>query len=249
MSGGPEPDLVREAIRITRAAAETGVLVRVLGGVAVALQRPAGVQAILPRTYQDLDLVTSRRAGSRMHSLLEQLGYEADRSFNARNGARRLLFHDRFNERQVDVFVGDFEMCHRVPVARRLSLEPVTIPLAELLLTKLQIVELNAKDESDLLELLYWHDVAEGDDTVINGSYVAAVCARDWGLWRTCRLNLERVVVAAGHELPPQGDERIRQRADALLDHLAAAPKSRRWRVRSVIGDRVRWYEEPEEVR
>jgi hypothetical protein len=158
-----------------------------------------------------------------------------------------LLFFDDAHGRQVDVFVGAFSMCHRIPLDGRIEIDPVSIPLAELLLTKLQVVQLNEKDVRDSLALLHDHPVGEEDGETVNGERVAKLCAADWGLWRTITQNL---VACRGfadtYDVPDRAvlDERL----DALLDRIEAEPKSRAWKMRSKIGDRKRWYELPEEV-
>jgi hypothetical protein len=148
----------------------------------------------------------------------------------------------------VDVFVGEFAMCHRVPVDERLLLEPATLPLAELLVTKLQIVELNEKDIRDAIALVHAHEVAERDGDAVNAARVAELCAVDWGLWRTITRNLERCRDHVGAYELPEGEAAVTaRRFDALLERIEREPKSRAWRLRSRLGERVRWYELPEE--
>lgn len=158
---------------------------------------------------------------------------------------------DVANERRLDVFMGDFEMCHKVPLMERLEIDAATLPLAELLLTKLQVIELNERDLVDILLLLVEHDVADGDDggEAINAELIARLCARDWGLWRTIRLNVERTRESAGDfGLSEAERERVLDRLDRLWARIEAEPKSSRWRLRDRVGDRKRWYEKPEET-
>jgi hypothetical protein len=149
----------------------------------------------------------------------------------------------------VDVLVGTFRMSHEIPFGKRMTLEPLTVPLAELLLTKLQIIELNEKDVRDALALLYDHPVGEEDGESVNGARIARLCASDWGLWRTFTANLEAL---EGHlqryDLPDGGKERIKERIEALLKRIEEEPKGFGWKMRAKIGDRKRWYELPEEV-
>jgi hypothetical protein len=140
-------------------------------------------------------------------------------------------------------------MCHSIPITDRIELHPSAVPLAELLLTKMQIVELNAKDQADILTILYHHDVAENDGDVVNSARVAKLCAGDWGLWRTTLLNVERTRDAlAGSSLTPEQQSRVRERLEQLWARVESEPKSTKWKMRNRIGDKVRWYEEPEEV-
>src|ERR1700741_2426189 len=144
MGSNDEPlaDIVEEGRRIASAAADAGVPVRLLGGVAVRVHAREGIHPALARTYGDIDLATTRRGGRATLALLESLGYTSNERFNALNGASRLVVYDVPNRRQVDVFVGEFTMCHTLPISDRLELDARTVPLAELLLTKLQIVQL-----------------------------------------------------------------------------------------------------------
>jgi len=146
----------------------------------------------LERQYKDIDVATTRKGSGAVAKLLRDAGYDPHVGFNAMNARERLLFFDEPNERQLDVFVGSFRMCHEIPLEQRLTVDAATVPLAELLLTKLQIVELNEKDVRDTVALFHEHGVT-GDDSGLNGFRVAELCAADWGLWRTITANLENV--------------------------------------------------------
>jgi hypothetical protein len=173
------------------------------------------------------------------------MGYEPHLGFNAMNGRERLLFYDNPNERQVDVFVSSFRMCHEIPLEKRLNVDEDTVPLAELLLTKLQIIELNEKDVRDTVAILLEHEVTE-DDSGVNASHVAALCADDWGLWRTISQNLGKLREHVGSY--DVDHETVSSRVTVLLERIETAPKSRSWRMRAKVGERKRWYQLPEEV-
>lgn len=242
-------DVREEAVRLLAAAEEESVRVRVLGGIAIVLHVGEQLHPAFQRTIGDIDLAASKREGRRVADFLSAQGYAPNKTFNAMHGARRLLFYDEPNGRQVDVFLGTFEMCHELPLDERLELDRPTLPLAELILTKLQIVKLNRKDALDVYSLLLTHEVAGHDDDAINADWIAGLCARDWGLYRTVQLNLERL--ATGIEVPDLTAEEmgtIRQRVRAIEDAVQMAPKSGKWKMRARVGDRVRWYQDPEEI-
>jgi hypothetical protein len=247
----PKPDVLAETRRLARQARAQGLPLWVAGGAAVQLYCQSDVDRFA-REPGDIDLAAKAGTAPAISAFLLDAGYVANLQFNALNGKRRLLFNDDFNGRQLDVFLGHFEMCHRVGVVDRVTGEEEggLLPAAELLLTKLQIVELNPKDLDDILNLLVHLPVAEHDDRAINGTVVARACANDWGLWRTCKLNLDRVDQRAEQLRQELGSatELLRGRATTLRRLIDAEPKSRRWRARSRIGDRLRWYQEPEEV-
>jgi hypothetical protein len=237
-----ELDVFAEGARVLDAAAREGVPLRLLGGVAVRLRARNGLPPTLERSCGDLDFVTAKGASAPVQRFLRGLGYEPHVSFNALNGKERLLFFDTAHDRQVDVFVGAFRMCHEVPIGDRLEVDETSIPLAELLLTKLQVIELNEKDVRDAVAILHEREIGEQDGETVNGARVAALCAEDWGLWRTITHNLE----ACRSRLGEYGVD-VGGRFAELIERIEAAPKSRGWRLRAKVGERKRWYELPEE--
>ena len=228
---------------------QDGLELRLLGGVAVRLRAGDEVPEPFRRDFGDLDFVCGRKHGAKAVRFFEQASYEPQTSFNALQGNERLLFYDNEHGRKVDVFVGTFRMCHTIPLSDRLDVDPETIPLAELLLTKLQVYELNEKDVRDTLLLLHSHEIT-ADDSGLNSTQVATLCASDWGLWRTITRNLAACRSHLGqYELPDGARDRIQARFDALEDRIEGEPKSRGWRMRARIGERKRWYDLPEEIR
>jgi hypothetical protein len=202
-----------------------------------------------PRSVGDIDLAIKQGGWRALADFLKSSGYAADDMFNALNGARRLLFFDHTNHRKMDVFVGEFEMCHSIPIAGRLDKHPLTIPLAELMLTKLQIVQLTERDVSDIYSMAYHHAVSAGDGSEIEADFIADLCARDWGLWRTSTSTIEQSIARLpDYALPAEASELIASRLSALLKQIEMAPKTARWKLRGRVGDRVKWYDEPEET-
>lgn len=243
----PGADIVREAARVLDAAQQAGVTLRLFGGVAVALRCPSAAQPDLRRTYNDLDFAAASRQREAVSTLLAALGYEPDRSFNALHGHQRLLFWHQDNGRQLDVVFDQLRMSHTFDLRERLTIDERTMPLAELLLFKLQIVEANEKDIVDAIVLLGDHPLGR-DDSAINLAHIARLAADDWGLCHTLERSLQRI---AAHPLAVRDDlpYTVSEQVATLLAHLAAAPKTTRWKLRARVGERVRWYELPEETR
>jgi hypothetical protein len=241
-------DIVAEGERLLGIASQEGVPLRLLGGVAVRMKAPE-VPPALAREYKDIDFAVTKKGGGAADRLLRDAGYEPHVAFNAMHARERGLYYDEANGRQVDLFIDAFRMCHEIPLGKRLEAETDTVPLAELMLTKLQIVEVNEKDIRDTVLLFHGHPIADHDNDAINGAQIAALCADDWGLWRTITANLERCRGHVGdYELPAENRVCIESRFDELLERIEAEPKSRGWRRRAKVGERKRWYELPEEV-
>lgn len=243
----PLPDPVAEATRIGEAAAERGLSLRVLGGVAVAILCPSSRGAPLNREYADIDLVTTGSHRGGVVEMMESLGYAGDREFNVLHGHRRLFFWDEVNGRQVDVFVDEANLCHRVELKRRIELIPLTVSLADLAVLKLQIVETNEKDYLDICAIFADHRLTS-DESGVNSAYIAQLCAADWGLWRTLEMVAERSREFALGLPDFAAAELVAERLQELRSELADVPKTRRWKLRARVGEKKRWYETPEEV-
>jgi hypothetical protein len=193
-----------------------------------------------------------REQRHKLESFFVTMGYSPDKQFNLLNGLRRQIYHQENSDRRIDILVGDFEMCHKLPLEdHRLDVDPVTIPLAELLLSKAQIVQLNRKDAMDILSLLLNNELGRDEERKIGLDRVAQLCAQDWGLYKTVTINLERVedlLSTDEFRLPMDERELILSRFRQIRDAIEAAPKSLAWQLRDKVGTRLRWYEEVEEV-
>lgn len=241
------PDPVAEGARIAEAAAESGLPLRLLGGVAVAVLCPSARRPPLQRQYADVDFATRSNAKAGVIELMEALSYVQDREFNTLHGHRRLYFWDERNQRQVDVFVDEANLCHRLDLSRRLDTVPLTLTLADLTVLKLQVVETNEKDYLDICAIFADHDLTY-DEEGVNISYISSLAASDWGLWRTMGMVAERceqfALELSGFEMGGVAAERLRR----LRESLDAAPKTRGWKLRARLGEKKRWYELPEEA-
>ena len=151
------PDALEESRRIVAEAASAGLTMRLLGGLAIRLHAPSATHRALVRTYPDLDFALAEKRPYKAEELFAKMDYAPNKTFNLLNGSWRLLFFDETHKRQIDIFVGGFHMCHRIPLsAARIAADSPTLPLAELLLTKLQIFQLNEKDVRDLVALIIY---------------------------------------------------------------------------------------------
>lgn len=220
-----------------------------LGGRAFRHHMLGKVPAHLIRPLGDLDLFTITPHRRSATSMLEGMGLVPDKEFNLFNGKTRLIYYA--DDVKVDVFIDEFSMCHKLDLRKRMSLESVTLPLADLVLTKLQIFELTEKDLLDLLLLFVAVPLAQQDDPgKVNADHIAKTMAKDWGLWRTCTQNLAKLrafaesYTVSHHVLSVPA---ILTKLDALSGQIERTPKSTAWKMRSVVGDKVKWYELPEE--
>jgi len=243
-------DLTAVGLQIVEQAASVGLDLRLIGGVAIALRcRPEHASVGSSRRYGDIDLCGLSKSSRDYGQLLEGMGYEPSLPFNQLNAAVYQRFDHSEHPVHLDLFLDSLRMCHELPFRERLTLGRHTLTPADLLLSKLQIVELNEKDIRDVHTLLAQYELGESDDdNCICVDRIAVVCAREWGWWRTARGTLEKCV-GPGYQWP--GDqmrrERVARSLTSLIEAIDDVPKSMKWRTRARIGERVRWYELPED--
>jgi hypothetical protein len=243
----PHEDPIEESHRIAEAARKKQVSLKLLGGAGIHAHSPSAHKAPLKRKYGDLDYAIAKRDRKGVLDLFRELGYEANERFNTMQGDRRLYFYDAQNGRQVDVFIDVFRMSHAIDLRGRLGREHPAVSPSDLLLSKLQIYEVNRKDLVDTIALVLDHPIKSNDDEAIDAAYIARLACEDWGLCRTIQLNLEKLRHTVG-DLDVDR-ELVTSRIDELWAAVEAGPKPLKWRLRAQVGDRVRWYELPEETR
>jgi len=243
----PHADTIAEAERVADEARSQKVGAKLLGGAGIHLHSPSARKHPLKRKYGDLDYAISSKDRKAALDFFPSLGYVANERFNLMQGDRRLYFYDAENERQVDVFIDVMRMSHVIDLRGRLAHEGPLASPSDLLVSKLQIYEVNRKDLVDATALLLDHEIAQDGDDAIEVTYIARLASEDWGLYRTLQINVEKLRTTL-EELDVDR-ELVESRLDALCGAIEAQPKPLKWRLRAQVGDRMRWYELPEEVR
>lgn len=246
---GKPLDILQEMYRLVEAAEAKSIQIRTIGGLAVHVHNKKN-HPLFIREYGDLDFVVAKKQRREFENFMPTVGYSAHKQFNILNGdIRQIYYHDE-SEMKIDIFVGDFEMCHKIPMENRLTADPVTIPLAELFLSKIQIVDLNHKDAMDIASLLLNVETGNHDKETINLSILADLCSQDWGLYKTTSINLEKVQETVNKTtLTSEEKDLISKRIQEILKTFAEMPKPLSWTLRDRVGTRVKWYIEVEEVR
>ncbi len=244
---GPLEDPIAEAERIASAASAAKVAVKLMGGAGIHLHSPSARRPPLKRKYGDLDYAMRKRDRGAVLAFFPSLGYEADERFNLMQGDRRLYFFDNEHSRQVDVFIDSIRMSHIIDLRDRLDHDGPCATPSDLLLSKLQIYEVNRKDLVDLTALLLDHPVASGSDEAIDAEYIARLTADDWRFYHALEVNIEKLD-ATLDELDVDR-ALVRSRLAEIWKAVDAQSKPLKWRLRAQVGDRVKWYELPEEVR
>lgn len=245
-----QPNVFLEADRILHFARERKIIIRLLGGVGVWFSSPSASKPTYARHYHDLDFVGLRKQGKYIESLFEDLGYKTKGLFNKLQGDTRLLFIDETNGRRIDIFLDKFVMCHEFDFKDRLELRDRALSPADLLLTKLQIVEINRKDITDLIALILDNPMSDEKNpkgSVIEKHRLVSLASNDWGVWKTLTMNIDKIIEMLPELFIPEEDQKVvTHRLAELKTAIEAAPKSFSWKMRARVGDKVKWYVLPE---
>jgi hypothetical protein len=233
-----------KAMRILQRAESRKVALRLVGGMAIRLHCH-GTHSSHLREYGDIDVCGLKKEEMGIFAVLQELSYSPNSRFNLLYGETRLQFIHEGDNRSVDVFLDKFKMEHTLDFRQRLELDDLTISVTDLLLTKLQIVRITEKDLRDIVAIVEDHELGHSDNReTINLDYIAELCSRDWGLHKTVTGNLKMMSAHIEEVLPgfKSGSELV-PRLDTILKSILARQKTVRWRVRNLIGEKMKWYE------
>jgi hypothetical protein len=264
--GAQWAQLQAEAVAIVTEAAAQGVTLRVVGsgGIRLHCPVPGPLMDRLGRPAKDIDFIVPQRHRKGMRRLLESRGYITDRDLLIAMEGARYSFEHPGHGIQVDVFVERLDFCHTIEVSERLGRHAVTLPVDELLLSKLQVVEMTTTDLIDAAVLLATHEVGHDaggsaassrpqEDETVDAGYIAGLLSRDWGFHHTATKNLEHLRRGSGataaHGMAEDESARVQRRAGQLLDAIEAAPKSLAWRMRARVGERKQWWQDVDDRR
>ncbi len=241
-------DYVDRALALVEQAKEEGLELRILGSLAYRLHCPNSLRLFeeMQRDLTDIDFAARGDQRKEVRDFLLGLGYQIDQDLVVATEGKRYFFTDPGSGMGVDVFFDELFFCHRIPLRDRLGLDNPTISLADLVLEKMQIVEINPKDIKDSLVLLLEHTVDSAGAETIDGPYIAALLSGDWGFYYTVTRNLEKLRhhVADYGALDAGQWEIVSRRISELEKLIEEEPKTRGWKIRARIGPRVKWYQD-----
>jgi len=239
----------KEIDKILSLAKEQGVTLRLLGATAIRSRSETAKKMSASRKLTDLDFVGYKKESKKVQDIFAKLGFEPNATFNMLHGDERLMFFG--SDFKIDVWLELFRMAHTFNFKDRLALDERTLPLADLLMTKLQIVELNEKDVRDIICLLMDHDLAQNDENreMINMKRIADECAKNWGIYKTFTMNFDKIKTLLPKyeaDITPAGSKIVLERIDRIRSSIEAVPKGMSWKMRAKIGESRPWYETPD---
>jgi hypothetical protein len=246
-----EKRLIEEAVHLVEKAEENGIIMRLMGAIAFKIHctNNAELYKKIDRKLSDMDFASYTRHQQDIRNLLNTLGYKERVPTMAMHlGARQIWLNK--NGIVIDIFFDQLYMCHKIDYRGRLEIDKPTVPLAELLLQKLQVVNFTEKDLKDAIILILEHEMANGDNETINIKRIAELLSDDWGFYYTATMNLEKIKKGIDRYdvLSEKEKTVVKEKIDALKKVVEEQPKSMRWKMRSKLGTKVKWYRTVETI-
>lgn len=241
--------IIDSAQSLIEKANQKGLILRVLGAVATRIHCPKfGGLLSESRVITDMDFISYNKQVNRIESFMAEEGYERRFPSVASLAVKRRIFFDRKNGVNIDIFLDKLQMCHDIDFRGRLEVDYPTIPLAEMLLAKLQIVQINEKDVKDVIIIIREHEIA--DDNSIDAKHIAKILSKNWGFYYTATKNLKEIRRLLRHyeNLVETDGNFIESKIDKLLETIERESKSLGWNLRAKIGTKKSWYNKVEEI-
>ncbi len=248
----PKPEeYLNEAKKLTEEAQKQGIILRVMGPIALHFYFPEYVdlyrrmERLGEKVFTDIDYASYGKCRGKIVPFFEKQGYDLEkRAAMMSGGTRHIYFGDRIP--MIDVFFDKLDYNHPINYQGRLELHPYCVSMTDLLLQKLQIVQINDKDLKDAMLLLLAGQIGENDKDKINVTYLSKLFSDDWGFYYTAIMNLNKVQ-AAIHGVPALSDQDrllIKENAETLIKIIEMTPKSGKWKGRAKTGTSKIWYKE-----
>src|SRR5262244_4405695 len=187
-------DPLPEALGLARGAADASLGLKLLGGLAVRVLCPDYPPRL--RRDQDIDFACLSKERKKVATYLTDSGCQADRMFNNLNGDRQMYFVAS-SGRPIDVMVDRLTMCHTLDLRPAFGRQRLTVDAIDVLLSKLQIVELNEKDARDIVYMLSALPLG-GTGVSLDTDRYGKLLGADWGWWRTVTGNLAKLPALIG---------------------------------------------------
>ena len=243
---------VEEATKIVDAAKEKGTALRIMGATAVRIHCPkfSYLHEALQREITDIDFMGYEKQKGNVLKLFDALGYVSDKRMRMFQFMGRYLFENPANKRHIDIFFDRLEFCHTIDFKGRLELDYPTISLSDILLQKMQIVEINEKDIKDAIVMLREHEIGTVGKETVNSDYISDLLSKDWGFWYTVTTSLGKIrtFLPEYEGLSPEDRSDISSKIDKLSEAIEKHEKSLGWKMRARTGTRQRWYRQVDET-
>lgn len=241
-----------EGERIVTEGKKRNLHLRLLGAIAFQVRCPkfSYLTAKLHRELSDVDFAGYNRERAEIDKMMREFGYADQPMITALFGHRRMIWDHQSKGLHVDIFFDKLEMNHNIPFDGRLELEEFTIPLADMLLEKMQIVRINEKDVVDTIMLLREHTIDGAAPEMIDGTYLADLLCNDWGFYYTVTTNLRKVQdkLSQYSELSQEDRVDVSNKIEDLVKVIENKPKTLAWKLRARVGPKTKWYKDVEDV-
>jgi len=236
----------RESTRILDEAKRRNTVLRLVGGLAIHLH--CTEHSFCDRRYGDIDFVGLSSQYESIVEVMKEVGYIENSNMTISTGGSRLLFEKPGFTDHIDVFLDHIDIEHEVDLKDRLDIEKDTISVSDLLLIKLTITRLNEKDIRDIIAMVKDLQIGQDDSAgTINTTYIAELCAKSWGLQHDVTGSVRRTLdILPSYAFSENIRSEVVTKLEALQSAILMYPKSLRWKLRALFGEKIPWRREIE---
>ncbi|MEM3262082.1 MAG: hypothetical protein QXW72_06875 [Conexivisphaerales archaeon] len=239
--------MIRESEKVISESEARGLTLRLIGGIGIWHTCYSARIPPFKRDYNDIDVIGRKSESKAISEFFTDLGYRANQRFNALYGDRRLIFTN--SGKTVDLFFDDFVMSHKFNFSARLSLCKPALSISDLLITKLQIVNINEKDIIDLFAIFLDHEFGNEPCINIQVKYINRYTSSEWGIYRTFEDNLTKALnFLPKLSIKENLNDILKEKILAFMGDIEKSPKTAKWKIRNMIGTRKKWYYEVSEL-
>ena len=183
------------------------------------------------RMIADIDIIVMPKHVAMLENYFLKQGYEANRQIKMLHGNQRRSFYAE-NNISIDVFIGNITLCQDISILDRFSLSYPTIPPTDLFLTKIQKISLSEWDVFDINFILEHININDCQ-------YIVELSSKTWNWWKTLNTNISFI-------LEKDISDNNRNLLIVLLDMINSNNKTINWKIRNIIGEKTRWYNDVE---
>lgn len=225
-----------------------GFSVRLTGGVAIRshCERYDYLFENFNRKYEDIDFVCLNKEEENVKQYFINKNYALNQEVYIYSEGGRLIFENNKTKSKIEVFIDELDFCHLINLRKRFLIDYPTISLTDLLLSKMQIIDISERDFIDITILIIEHNICLSEESEkINANYIAKLLSNDWGFYYTFETNIKKVTEFVKNSILPNN---IKLDVNNKLEHLkliiSNEEKTITWKMRSVVGSKVKWYKE-----
>lgn len=239
--------LLDVAVSVINTLAARRIVARLFGGLSIEVIAPWKDIFGIDRPVKDIDIIVPRSSMITAMDVLSIDGWKMNGRNQRINSGILVCAIDNTSGTRLDMYADPVILNQTLYFGQRLRILEKTLTPVDLLISKLQIVNITDRDLDDICALAGGCQVAAVDSpSTLNAERLKIICSNSWALQYTSIGNLDAAERRAGTHRDIQEERlaRILQNVSLLRNICTDCPKSWTWRLRAKIGPLLPWYEQ-----